>query len=95
MNPGRALTLPLWEQVADGFQRWAGKPQGTSLAPLPKIKLETGALAKQLMGLALTHAARVHGRALNVTETLEHARAVLAEQIVRINLKEEYARRIS
>lgn len=95
MNPGRALTLPLWTQVAEGFQRWAGAPQGASLAPLPKVQQETGALAKQLLGLALTHAARVHGRVLTVQETLDHAQAVLAQEIVRINLQEAYGRRIT
>lgn len=95
MNTARALTLPLWAQVAAGFQNWAGAPQGASLAPLPKLPLATEQLAKQLLGLALTHAARVHGRALTVVETLDHARAVLAQEIVRINLQEAYATRLA
>jgi hypothetical protein len=95
MNAGRALTLPLWTKVAEGFQQWAGAPQGASLAPLAKLPLATEQLAKQLLGLALTHAARVHGRALTVVETLDHIRAVLAQEIVRINLQEAYATRLA
>lgn len=95
MNPARAHTLPLWEEVAAGFRNWAGAPVGESLTPLPKVQQEPRILARQILGLALTHAARVHGRVLTVAETLNHIQAVLAQEILRVNLQESYAKRLA
>jgi len=50
-NTARAKVLPLWQDVARGFARWAGQPQGVALQPLPKQPADVSHLMKQAYGL--------------------------------------------
>lgn len=94
LNPGRVRTLPLWKDVAAGFREWAGAPQGVSLKALPAQRQEPVVIGRQLVGLALTHAARTHNRVLSTTETVDHIVGLLRKELARLNLRREYEKRL-
>ncbi|HMP06198.1 MAG TPA: hypothetical protein PJ982_07615 [Lacipirellulaceae bacterium] len=50
-HPERSLIHPAWQLVRDAFHHWAGAPMGESLAPLPKLWIDTSRLHAMATGI--------------------------------------------
>lgn len=68
----RAKTLPLWNDIALGFQAWAGEPAGLALDPLAKGSIDLSAYFKQIVGLAIAAAVKEKKEIENVEEFLRY-----------------------
>lgn len=68
-NQSKAETLGVWKLVQDGFLRFAGGPNGKSLAPLDKEAANVKDLLKQCIGTALT-AATHKGRTISSVDDI-------------------------
>ncbi len=62
-HQSRAVILPLWILVQQGFQRWAGLPEGLPLVPIDKEAADVSQLIKQAAGV-LYSAAMFKGKTI-------------------------------
>ncbi|MCX7009878.1 MAG: hypothetical protein NTY53_21990 [Kiritimatiellaeota bacterium] len=94
-NTSRAATLPLWTEVAAGFQAWAGNPNGASLAPLPRRGNGISALAGQIRSRLFTLVAQAHLRPMSRDEFLRSAFSLIARSLRGVDVEAEIAKRLA
>lgn len=78
----RAKTLPLWQDVQEGFAQWTGQPSGQTLAPVPRHSIDISASVSRGLGYFLSAAARRGASIASISDLIRFCESEIRDLIL-------------